>query len=139
MRLAAMTTHVHLDLMGGDFSPSKAEQATGVTLHKKREVGDIGERGRYRGQPIPYGSATLDAPLSVNRGDKLSWVLGAALQHIETFRQLGADNIKVWIVEYFEPGGQMNMAYRPDELAKLGRLGVPLWVSGYETEQDLEV
>jgi len=63
-------------------------------------------------------------------------VLDTALPHIETLRRLGAERAAVWVVERFE--GQVNMAYRPDELQKLARLGLPLCVSGYQVEQRLD-
>lgn len=120
--------------MGEHFSPSAAERATGLVLLDKREPGHIGRWGRYQGKPIPYGIASLDAPKSVPRSEKLLWVLEAAEPHAETLRDLGADRSEVWIVEHFD--AQINMAYTPSELKKLARLGLPLCVSGYEVEQE---
>lgn len=128
-----MVTHAYINFLGERFSPEAAERATGLILLDKREPGHIGQRGRYRGKPVPYGVATLDAPRNVHRGDKLSWVLDTALPHIDTFRDLGADRSEVWVVEHFD--AQINMAYTPSELGKLARVGLPLCVSGYEVEQ----
>jgi hypothetical protein len=48
---------------------------------------------------------------------------------------LGAERAEVWVVEHFD--GQMNMEYRPEELEKLARLGLPLCISCYQVEQHL--
>jgi hypothetical protein len=128
-----MRTHVYISLSGERFSPAEAERVTGLVLLDKREPGHIGRYGRYRGKPVPYGAASLDAPKRIPPSEKLTWVLDLALPHIETLRALGVDQAEVWILEHF--GSQINMAYRPEELEKLARLGLPLCVSGYETEQ----
>ena len=128
-----MIVHVYIQLLGDTFSPSAAEEVTGLALLDKREPGHIGQRGRYRDKPVPYGVASLDAPTNVPPADKLSWVIDRALPHIEALREMGADHSEVWIVEHFD--GQANMYYTPEELAKLAQLGLPLCVSGYEVEQ----
>ncbi len=131
-----MTDHAYIVLQGDRFSPSEAERVTGLKLSDKREPGQIGQRGRYRGQPLPYGAASLDAPEDVSPPEKLVWVLDAATPHIALLRDLGADRAEVWIVEHF--GGQMNMEYEPEELEKLARLGLPLCVACYEVEQQFK-
>ena len=130
-----MIDFVYIALQGDRFSPAEAEQATGLKLSDKKEVGQLGDRGRYKGQPVPYGAARLIAPEDVLPYEKLTWVLDAALPHIAALRKLGAERAEVWIVEHFD--GQMNMSYEPAELEKLARLGFPLCVSCYEVEQRL--
>lgn len=60
---------------------------------------------------------------------KLAALLNSFLPHVETFRQLGADDIVVYAGYFYE--AQCNLTFLPDAMAKLGELGVPFWVSCY--------
>ena len=57
-----MEVDMHISIMGDEFSPVLFEQRTGLILAEKQEVGGLGLSGKYRGKPVPYGSAKLKSP-----------------------------------------------------------------------------
>ena len=125
-----------LELQGDTFSPSEAERLTGLSLVRKVEPGEIGERGRYRGQPTPYGAAALAVPEAVPEEQKLEWLLTVALEHLSTFRRLGADEPEVYATYAYD--AQCNLSYSSSELEKLARLSLPFCVSCYRDESQFE-
>ena len=120
---------ISIKITGDSFSPSEAERATGLSLSHAIEPGEIAPRGRYKGQPSPHGYANLSAPAETPEDGKLAALLDSFLPHVETFRQLGADDIVVYAGYFYE--AQCNLTFWPDAMAKLGELGVPFWVSCY--------
>lgn len=63
-----------IDFWGRRFQPVKAEQQTGILFSQKNEVGEIGKVGRYKDQPIPYGSASFEAPSTVESSSRILWL-----------------------------------------------------------------
>jgi hypothetical protein len=85
-----------IELHGETFSPKAAEAATGLKLSDKVEPGQLDVRGRYAGQPIPYGKASLSLPA----GDASDLInLDLLLQNtpeesvIQAFKRAGATSI----------------------------------------------
>ncbi len=60
--------HPYIAFQGDFFSPTKAEQTTGLRFSCKTEVGDVRQRGRFKGQPYGYGYAILEAPKEMALG-----------------------------------------------------------------------
>ena len=125
---------ISIKITGDTFSPSEAERATGLLLSQAIEPGEIAPRGRYKGQPSPHGYANLSAPDETPEDGKLAALLGSFLPHVETFRQLGADDIVVYAGYFYD--AQCNLTFWPDAMAMLGELGVPFWVSCYEDSDE---
>jgi len=117
----------YLHLQGTAFSPAAAERQTGLSFAEKNELGDLGTRGRYPGQPLPFGSATFSAPPGVVASERLDWILDAVLPHLEMLRGLGA--IEGWLHSTVYYDVQCNLAYRPDQLRRLAQLGIPYTLS----------
>ena len=123
---------VTLELQGDAFSPSAAERLTGLALVRKVEPDQIGERGRYRNKPTPYGAAALEAPDALPERDKLNWLLDTAMVAVGALRELGA--ISIGVSATYAHDGQCNLEYSPAELEKLSALGLPFSVSCYRDE-----
>lgn len=117
----------YLQLQGEAFSPAAAERETGLSFSERHEPGETGAKGRYRGRPTPFGSATLRAPEEVDPAERLDWLLDTVLPHADALRRLGG--LEGWLhsTVYFD--AQCNLDYPPDRLRKLARLGVPYTVT----------
>ena len=120
-------------LVGDAFSPEKAERETGLTFQQKNEPGEIGTRGRYKGQPTPFGWAMLKPPEEGDETRQFEWLFNAALPHIETLRRLGATDGKLHITYAYDT--QCNLGYEPELMAKLARLGLAFTISCYRDEE----
>lgn len=127
-----VSTRARLILVGTNFSPSAAEVAAGVRFSKTSKKGEQGSVGRYKGQPLPYGSAELDAdrgPEFLTAVDQSFFAKAAALA--EAARSQGDLDVLLHIdVEYF---GQCNLEIAPAVLAAFHALGGPLTISCYES------
>jgi hypothetical protein len=111
-----------LTLWGERFSPRRAEEATGLTLARTSEPGEIGVRGRYKGLPLPYGAALLKVPPDVEPARRLSWLVERAERHLAALRESGATLCKLHLdVRYWD---QCNLEFDPHELARIAALGV---------------
>jgi hypothetical protein len=119
-----------LDLWGERFSPREAEAATGLALSDKTEPGALGTAGRYRGVPVPYGSATLEPPASVPPTDRLGWLLATAAPHAEALRGLGAELWRLHVDVRYQ--AQCNLEFSPEEVAAVAALRVPFTVTCWE-------
>lgn len=122
-------------VFGDGFSPAEAEQATGLRFNEVHERGRVyHERGRFKGEPWPFGHAVLEPPPEVEGDEKLSWLLSAVLPHAETLRHLGVTYGKVHVA--YAHDGQCNLDYEPSVVAELARLGWNFCVSCYEDEDE---
>lgn len=121
---------ITVKISGDKFSPAEAERRTGLHLTNKVEPGDIRSRGQHKGQPYPYGYANLVTADEIPHDNKLSNLLDVLLTHIDTLREVGAADIIVYGGYFYED--QCNLTFWPDAMEKLGRLGIPFWVSCYE-------
>ena len=120
-----------LTLWGEQFSPRRVEEATGLMLSQKDEVGEIPKRGgRYAGQLLPFGAAVLEVPPDIEPDCRLLWLLQAAERHLPTLRQSGATRCMFHLdVRYWD---QCNMEFSHEELARISALGIPLTITCWE-------
>ena len=123
-------------LQGDTCSPNKIEADTGIKLSMKNEVGDMGTMGRYRGTPIPYGSATLQPSENQITQNALRWLLETVKKNLAVFKENGASSITLDLVVLHD--GQCNLEFTPDELRSLGELGLPLTLSTSECLEEVE-
>jgi hypothetical protein len=131
MMIKEMDIRCHLS--GDEFSPKKVEELIGITLENKIEVGETATRGRYRGTPIPYGNGELIPP-SNSKDTKdfgLEWIALTMYEHLDVFRNCGAENIDLVIGVFFE--GQCNFTLPPKAMKLIGDTGIELQISCYES------
>jgi hypothetical protein len=123
-------------LFGDSFSPTKIERETGLKFNKKNEVGDIGQRGRFKGKPYPFGHAILEAPEEIENGEKLAWLLDKILPYKEVLNRLGVTHGKVHITYAYD--SQCNLEYEPQIMEKITKLGFIFTITCYQDESEFE-
>lgn len=128
-----LNIYVDCNLWGERFSPGAVERETGIVFDRKNERGDIGTIGRYRGQPLPYGGATLVLREGGERGEMVPpKAIRLIARNLDIFRQAGATEIQIDVVVAY--GGQCNLQMSPGLLRDLAALGIPFTLSCYEDE-----
>lgn len=111
-------------LSGDSFDPSDLIRILPeLGIEKRIASGEIGTRGRYKGQPSPYGLGTIRTPDSIPVKERIKWLTAIISQHIETFRANGATDIEFNI---HWSGLQGNMEFSAEELKGIADLGIPL-------------
>jgi hypothetical protein len=116
---------------GSAFSPESVETRIGVSFSKKNEPGEIGTIGRYRGQPIPYGSAELSD--AENGADLMvpNVLFFAAIEKLaQACVAAGATSVLLHIDVAFTD--QCNIEMSHDFISAVGRLGIPVTMSCFE-------
>lgn len=124
-----------VQIWGDSFSPAAAESLTGLTFARTNEPGQIAERGRYAGQPLPYGSAELRLAANpvVGTADfvaPFSDALTSLRISAEQFRKVGATDITVHFDVAYE--AQCNLELKPVSLALLNTLDLPVTITCFE-------
>ena len=127
---------VSFEIWGEEFSPSRVP--FGFT--EQHDPGVIGTRGRYRGQPVPYGSASYVVPPSVPNGERIKHIVRAMEPILPLIRQAGASKWHISIGRFYH--GQCNEEYSLEELHLIARLGCGFIYSAYNVteaeERELE-
>jgi hypothetical protein len=114
-------------LQGDTFSPSLAQERTGLLLVDANEPGEVAPSGRYEGRALRYGSAMrvlLDEDLAPGASSLAP--LRELKARLPELRALGATASLYLVVAYER---QCDFALSPEELAELAALGLPLAVS----------
>ncbi|MEM7347401.1 MAG: hypothetical protein AAF485_24445 [Chloroflexota bacterium] len=120
-------------LWGDSFSPNRAEAITGLKFTQKHEVGQVGQQGRFRNKPYPFGHAVLKAPETINNDNKIEWLLDTILPHIETIRDLGMTYGKIHVTYGYV--SQCNLEYTPEIVDKIARSGLMFTITSWEDEE----
>jgi hypothetical protein len=121
-----------LFVVGNQFSPAEAETMAGFRFTQKSERGVLGTTGRYKGQPLPHGSAELEATAP---GHFLTTADGPFFEAAEALTRAAQaqGEVDVRLHADVKHDGQCNLEIAPCVLAALHRLGVPLTMTCYET------
>jgi hypothetical protein len=114
---------------GTAFSPSAAEEQTGLRLTRKTEPGEIANSGRYKDQSVPYGAATLETDDQSSWAEKWNSLLGTLTENLETMRACGADDIVLDCASFND--AQCNFELSIAEIQQLSVLGIALTFSCY--------
>lgn len=122
-------------IVGEKFSPMAFSKISGVKLIDPNEPGDIGKIGRYKGMPMPYGSASIEVSDKAEEDwshfdDLLSVVEGC----IEVLRETGAEDISLFISLFHD--GQCNFAFTKEQLKRIAVLEVEVPISCYSQEAE---
>jgi hypothetical protein len=124
-------------LQGDKFSPAEAERKTNLTLSEKHEIGELVKLGKNKGKPYAYGSAILDPPSDYDKTKykwSEDWLIDKLINHIQTFRECGADEITLkFLISY---SIQCNMEFHPEQLRKISSLNIPFFISCYQADEN---
>jgi hypothetical protein len=118
------------------FHPSKVP----FQFTEQHDSGVIGTRGRYRGQPVPYGSASFVVPRSVPNDKRIAHIVQTIEPLLDNIRAAGATKWHISIGRFYY--AQCNEEYSLEELQLISRLGCGFIYSAYnvteEEEKELE-
>jgi len=123
-------------LRGEEFSPKKAEEITGLKLRDKLEVGEISPRGRYRGEPVPYGTAQLEVPTEIPYDDRLMWIIRSLEVNLQKLYDCGAKETRICAGYFYK--NQCNFGFSKKELLAIAKLEIDFDVSCYDISDDDE-
>ncbi len=127
---------VSFEIWGEEFHPSKVP----FRFTKQHDPGVIGTIGRYRGQPVPYGSASYVVPPSVPNDKRIVHIVQSIEPVLDDIRAAGATKWHISIGRFYY--AQCNEEYSLEELQLIARLGCGFIYSAYnvteEEEKELE-
>lgn len=86
-----LRTQITFSASGESFSPSKLC----APFSNAHDPGEIGRYGRYRGVPVPYGSASFDAP--EDHPEKIAYLHSVVVPLLPALREAGADHFSLQI------------------------------------------
>ena len=112
---------------GERFTPSKVP----AQYSSAHDPGVIGSLGRYRGTPIPYGSADFDVPQEVE--EKIAYVHGRVFPFLAAMREAGADTFWLHITYHYE--AQCALGFSKDELKMILDLDCELLIDCITVEE----
>ena len=119
---------------GEKFSPKEAEERTGIPLQDKLEVGEVAQRGPYKGKSVPYGSGLLKVPDEVPYGDRIMWLLKLLKPRLEIMYGLGAEPTQIYAGYFYKD--QCNFHFTPQELQAISELNIEFGISCYDVSDD---
>jgi len=122
-----------ITLSGDNFSPKRVDNDSCSFFSNKKEKGDIATTGRYKGKPLPYGSAVIASPENITgENEKILWVIEKYLNHKEKILNCGAEDIVFHIdVNYID---QCNLAFDPEIIKKISDLNISLTITCWESD-----
>ena len=96
------------------------------------EPGAIGTRGRYRGIPLPAGSASFDVPETEKAG--IRHLHGLVFPLVPALRAAGATDFFIHITYHFDD--QCALGFDSDELKLLAEFGCPVSIDCWKADRD---
>lgn len=123
---------ISFQIYGEEFHPSRVP----FQFTKQHDPGIIGRRGRYRGRPVLYGSASYEVPSSIPNIDRIRHVVETFEPLLGDIRAAGATEWHIDICRYFN--AQCNEAYSLDDLLLIARLQCGFWYSAYSVSKKEE-
>jgi hypothetical protein len=132
VRPIRMPWHISIQIQGPEFRPSQVH----FRFTEQQDPGVIGKFGRYRGQPVPYGSADFVVPSSVSRAQGITYLVHTIEPVLDAIRAAGATDWHISIDRYYH--AQCNEEYSLEELKLIARLGCGFIYSAHEVSEAKE-
>jgi hypothetical protein len=121
--------------IGEKFSPGKAESSAKINFSLKNEPLELGRRGRYRDQPLPYGSGELiDADSDTTMSGSRSHFLDALMLLVPACRAAGATSLSVHCDVAYD--NQCNFELNRQFISHLAAIDVDLTFSCFADSRD---
>jgi hypothetical protein len=105
---------------GERFTPSKVP----AQFSEAHDPGVVGKVGRYRGVPVPYGSAEFDVPDEVP--EKIAYVHKRAVPFLAAMRESGAAEFSLHITYHYD--AQCALGFSTEELKMIIELDCSLHI-----------
>ena len=130
-----MPWRISLEVQGDQFHPSRIP----FSFTEHHDPGVMGHVGRYRGIPIPYGSASYDVPRSIPVKDRIKHLVLTLEPILPLLKEAGATDWHISIGRYYY--AQCNEEYSLEELQLITRLECGFTYSAYNVtaEEELEL
>ncbi len=113
-------------LWGEAFSPTKLQELIpSVPMRLVTELGEIQERGRYQGKPVPHGACHISTPEVIEMSQRIEWMADFIAEYFDVFKAAGASDV---VYQLYWTGLQGNMEFTPRELKKIASLEIPFCI-----------
>jgi len=126
-RKMIVRTQVTFSATGERFTPSKVA----ADFSEAHDPGVIGQIGRYRGVPVPYGSADFDVPDEVP--EKIAYVYERAFPFLCAMREAGADDFSLHITYHYD--AQCALGFSKEELKMITELDCGFAIDCIEADE----
>lgn len=117
---------------GTQFRPSQIDYPFTTSM----DPGTIGNEGRYRGKPIPYGSIVINVPRQIPNNKRIEYLVRTVLPLMAELKLAGATDWYINIGRFYS--GQCNEAFSTEELKLLASMDCPLHYSAYKVSKKRE-
>ncbi len=123
-----MRTQISFVASGKTFRPSTID----VPFSEREDPGDIGKLGRYRGVPVPIGSASFNVPESEEEG--IRYLHGLVFPLIPVLRASGATDFFIHITYQYDH--QCALGYDAEEMRMLADFGCEVMIDCWRHDDD---
>ena len=121
-------TQISLVASGKTFKPSSMD----APFSEAEEPGAIGKLGRFRGVPMPAGSATFSVPDSEKEGIRYLHTLVFPLMPV--LRAAGATDFFIHTTYHYDQ--QCALGYDPEEMRMLADFGCDVMIDCWKDDDD---
>jgi hypothetical protein len=118
-------TQVTFSAIGERFMPSKVA----AKFSEAHDPGVIGRIGRYRGIPVPYGSADFLVPDEVP--EKIAHIYERVFPYLSSMREAGAEDFRLHITYHYK--AQCALGFSNEELKMIVALDCVFAIDCMET------
>jgi hypothetical protein len=115
---------------GERYKPSSLAYA----FTRQNDPGDIGTRGRYKGQPTPFGYSEIEVPALIPLEEKVPHLCREVAPVLAAIRAAGAVDLYVSAGYFWKD--QCNFQLTESDLAMLSALGCPISISCYGDDKE---
>jgi hypothetical protein len=121
-------TQISFIATGDKFRPSSLD----APLSEKEDPGVIGKRGRYRGLPMPHGSASFYVPETEEESIRFLHALACPL--MPALRAAGATDFFIHITYHYDQ--QCTLGFDEEEVRMLAEFGCNVSIDCYKDHDD---
>ena len=125
-----MKIEASIQVFGDQFRPSLIDDSIKSYFYRYKDNGSLGESGRYKNLPLPYGRASIEAPEGMRNGNIITWLLEFISQNVQTLKDHGADEFYFYISFHYK--GELDWEFSKHELELMSNAGITLRISVYE-------
>lgn len=123
-------TQVSFIATGERFTPSKVP----ASFSDAHDPGVIGRLGRYKGVPVPYGSADFDAP--EEEPEKIAYVHRLAFPFLGAMRAAGAEDFSLRITYQYD--SQCALSFTREEQRMICELDCDFCIDCWTDESPIQ-